>query len=106
MWTKWAGLAVLGILGTWARYALGGWIGYQRGFPAGTLVINALGSCLIGFVYVLAEERFFCSAARRRGDRLGRLHGRVHHIFDLRIQETGQLLRDGECGCSQAATFC
>lgn len=44
-------LAVGGVLGTFARYALGGWVqGWAGvGFPWGTFVVNVLGSFLLGF---------------------------------------------------------
>ena len=43
-------LAVGGVLGTWARYGLGGWIHGSMGgtFPWGTLAANLLGSFLLG----------------------------------------------------------
>ena len=43
-------LAVGGVLGTWARYGLGGWMHGAMGsnFPWGTLAVNLLGSFLLG----------------------------------------------------------
>jgi CrcB protein len=49
-----------GAIGTYARYALGRWIGSQtwaQGFPYGTLVINVTGSFILGFASVVILER-------------------------------------------------
>jgi len=52
-------VAVGGLLGSVARYSLDGTV--QRlvgpGFPAGTLVVNILGSLVIGLVMTLSIER-------------------------------------------------
>jgi CrcB protein len=52
-------IALGGALGSLARYgvstAIYGWLG--RGFPWGTLVVNVLGSFLMGFLFVLLIER-------------------------------------------------
>ena len=46
-------IALGGLLGTVARYGLQGWVQTRAGsltFPLGTLVINLLGSLLLGFI--------------------------------------------------------
>ncbi|HJS42167.1 MAG TPA: fluoride efflux transporter CrcB [Gemmatimonadales bacterium] len=46
-------IAFGGLLGTVARYGLQGWVQTRAGpttFPIGTLVINLLGSLLLGFI--------------------------------------------------------
>ena len=46
-------IALGGLLGTVARYALQGWVQARVGattFPSGTLVINLLGSLVLGFI--------------------------------------------------------
>ena len=46
-------IAIGGLLGTVARYALQGWVQARVGatsFPSGTLVINLLGSLALGFI--------------------------------------------------------
>ena len=46
-------IALGGMLGTVARYALQGWVQTRAGattFPIGTLAINVLGSLLLGFL--------------------------------------------------------
>lgn len=53
-------LTLGGVLGTNSRYWLGRWIdalGWTRGFPAGTLVVNISGSFLLGLVAVIVLER-------------------------------------------------
>lgn len=51
-------VAVGGGIGAWCRYALGGAIAerHQRLFPVETLVINVLGSLLLGAVVGLASS--------------------------------------------------
>ncbi|HUH25423.1 MAG TPA: CrcB family protein [Flavobacterium sp.] len=44
-------LAIAGALGTICRYEIGKLITYQQ-FPAATLLINTLGSLLLGFLFV------------------------------------------------------
>jgi len=48
-----------GAIGTLGRYALAGWTHriYAGTFPMGTLMVNLLGSFLIGFLWGLAESR-------------------------------------------------
>jgi CrcB protein len=45
-------VALGGVLGTVARYGLQGWVQERAGgaFPAGTVVVNVLGSLALGFV--------------------------------------------------------
>jgi fluoride exporter len=57
---KFVALTLGGTLGTHARYWLGRWfdeIGWTRGFPLGTFVINISGSFLLGLAAVLVLER-------------------------------------------------
>ena len=45
-------IAVAGALGALARYGLGGWVQARSvGFPWGTLLVNVLGSFLLGFLF-------------------------------------------------------
>ena len=64
---KWIMLAVAGICGTLGRYVLGGavygWLG--TGFPYGTLVINLLGCFVIGFLGMLADQKFLLDTNAR-----------------------------------------
>lgn len=60
-------LAGAGMLGTLARYGLGLLVrrAYAGDFPLGTLIINALGCLLFGFVWSLAESRLAISPETR-----------------------------------------
>ena len=58
-------IAVGGALGAILRYLSAQWIGirYQQsgvfaGFPVATLTINAIGSFLIGFLFIVIQQRF------------------------------------------------
>jgi CrcB protein len=51
-------IAVAGACGALARYALVSTIG-ARFFPWGTMTVNIIGSCLMGFAYVYIVERNF-----------------------------------------------
>ncbi|MBO8128529.1 MAG: fluoride efflux transporter CrcB [Peptococcaceae bacterium] len=52
-------IAVSGMLGALARYFLAGWVSSLNGtvFPYGTLVVNVVGSFLIGFSAVLLFDK-------------------------------------------------
>ncbi len=59
-------LALGGVLGTLARYSLGGWVHTWAGvaFPWGTLAINLLGSFLLGLAIRGAELSSFSPELR------------------------------------------
>ena len=48
----WAGVAVLGAAGAYARFAVGSWVGALRpgAFPAGTFVVNLTGAFALGLL--------------------------------------------------------
>lgn len=49
-------IAAAGALGALARYGLGGWVQARgAGFPWGTLLVNVLGSFLLGFLFRTLE---------------------------------------------------
>jgi CrcB protein len=57
---KFVALTLGGALGAHARYWLGRWfdeVGWARGFPLGTFVINVSGSFILGVAAVLILER-------------------------------------------------
>ena len=57
---KFVALSLGGAIGTNARYWLGRWfneVGWARGFPLGTFVINISGSFILGVAAVLILER-------------------------------------------------
>ncbi len=49
-----------GFIGAILRYAISGWVHklVSSTFPYGTLAVNILGSFILGFFLILAEERF------------------------------------------------
>ncbi len=53
-------VAAGGAIGASLRYALAGWVGRAAGhdFPWGTLVVNVLGSAVMGVLAVVMMERF------------------------------------------------
>jgi fluoride exporter len=48
----WIGVGVLGALGSWARFGVGGLVVARRpsGFPLGTFVVNLTGGLLLGLL--------------------------------------------------------
>jgi len=89
-------LMIGGVCGTLARYAVSGivtrWAG--TGFPYGTMAVNFLGCFIVGFLAVIAEEKFqigpnvrlllfvgFCGAFT---------------TFSTFIFESSNLIRDGQ----------
>ena len=85
-------VAVGGAFGAVCRYLLSTWITAQlgRGFPYGTLVINLLGSFLMGMALVLAGVGVYQWRSRHEHDterRVGKAvqgwanrHGRPRHV--------------------------
>ena len=70
-------IALFGLLGIFSRYAFGLWIGkiFPWSFPMGTLLINILGSFLIGIVYALGQEKLVLSRELTLGLIVGLLGG-------------------------------
>ena len=93
---QWLGLAAGGILGTFARYFLSGDVYSVWGtfFPYGTLVVNLLGCFAIGFLAVLAEEKFLLGPAARMFFMIGFCG--AFTTFSSFILETANLTKDGE----------
>lgn len=87
-----------GGIGATARYGLQGAV-YRMtgaGFPYGTLVVNVLGSFLIGLLITSFEERFMMSPSLRVFLTIGILGGFT--TFSSFSFETMALLRDGSYG--------
>jgi CrcB protein len=85
-----------GGIGAAARYWLSG-IVYQRfgsEFPSGTLLVNAIGCFLIGFLMSMMEDRFVLYPSLRIFLTIGILGGFT--TFSSFSFETIALLRDGE----------
>jgi CrcB protein len=70
-WPRWVVSFVAigsgGFLGANARYGVGLWVAAQwgTGFPWGTLLINVVGSYVLGFYLTLVTERFVGSPTTR-----------------------------------------
>jgi fluoride exporter len=84
-----------GMLGAMARYALSGWVSDATTgrFPYGTLVVNLIGSFVIGFFLVLALERFSWSPDLRIFFAVGFLG--AFTTFSTFSYETVELMRGG-----------
>lgn len=93
---KWLGLTLGGILGTFARYFLAGFIYriYGTNFPFGTLAVNLIGCFLIGFFAVLAEEKFLLGPVARTFLMIGFCG--AFTTFSTLILETSNLVKDSE----------
>jgi CrcB protein len=86
-----------GFLGAILRYAVGGWVHNilnNASFPYGTLVVNAMGCLLIGFLSGLAEDRSLFSPEVRLFLLIGILGGFT--TFSAFAYETFSLSRDAE----------
>jgi CrcB protein len=88
-------IAIGGILGCWARYAMTNLVQviYGRSFPYATLSINVLGSFLMGFLFIETLERLTVSASVRAGILTGFLGGFT--TFSTFMMETLLLLEQG-----------
>lgn len=93
---KWIGLAAGGILGTFARYFLSGTLHRIFGatFPFGTLAVNLVGCFAIGFLAVLAEEKFLLGPTARIFLMIGFCG--AFTTFSSFILETSNLTKVGE----------
>ena len=89
-------LAASGIVCTFARYLLSGFIHQRWGmdFPYGTLVVNLSGCFLIGFFDVLFQERFLLGPQVRLLLMTGFCG--AFTTFSTFIFETSNLFKDGE----------
>jgi CrcB protein len=88
-------LLVGGAIGTLARYALAGFTHrvYSGAFPMGTLLVNLIGSLVIGFLWGISESRNI-SPNYRSFAFIGLLGGFT--TFSTYALETMNLLRDNE----------
>jgi len=86
-----------GFLGAIFRYALGGWVHNllnNTSFPYGTLVVNAVGCLLIGFLSGLAESRALFGPEARLFFFIGILGGFT--TYSSFAYETFSLARDAQ----------
>jgi fluoride exporter len=85
-----------GFIGTLARYWLSGLIARRYGetFPYGTLVVNAIGCFLIGFLFYFFYDRSLTTPTTRTVVFIGLIGGFT--TFSSYGLQTLTLLRDGE----------
>jgi CrcB protein len=94
-------IAIFGVLGCWARYAMTqliqGWWGSS--FPYATLLINVSGAFLMGFLFVVTLERLTIAPALRTGVLTGFLGGyttfSTYALESLMLAETGEAVSAG-----------
>ncbi len=94
--TQTVALALGSLAGGFARYYLAGFV-YQilgAAFPYGTLVVNLVGCFLIGFLSVLAEEKFLIGPTARTLLMVGFCG--AFTTFSTFMLETGNLVKAGE----------
>ncbi|MBS0222534.1 MAG: fluoride efflux transporter CrcB [Proteobacteria bacterium] len=89
-------IAIGGILGCWARYAMTNLVQaiYGREFPFATLSINVLACFLMGFLFVETLERLTISPVMRIGILTGFIGG--FSTFSTFAMETLLLAEQGE----------
>lgn len=92
----WLSLAIGGVAGTLARFALVGFVTRTFGadFPYGTLAVNLSGCFLIGFLATLADEKFLIGPAASLLLIVGFCG--AFTTFSSFIFESVQLMRGGE----------
>lgn len=87
MWT-YAAIAVFGTLGCWARYGVSSLVALVYGgpFPYATLIINVLGSFLMGFLFFATLERLTLGPELRVGVLTGFIGGfTTFSTFEMEI---------------------
>jgi CrcB protein len=95
---KWFSLAVGGVLGTLARYAVSGLVLKLTGtrFPGGTMIVNLTGCLLIGIFAALGEEKIAMSYETKLFWITGFCG--AYTTFSALILETAGLMKDGQSG--------
>jgi fluoride exporter len=95
-------IAIGGAAGAVARYLVDGWVLDRTGagFPYGTLVINASGSFLLGFLAALTIDRAVLPAEIRGPVLIGFLG--AYTTFSTLMLESWRLLEAGQDGAALA----
>lgn len=88
-------IGIFGFFGAISRYLLSGWVYSAMGtrFPWGTLVVNVLGSFILGFLFRIATDRLVFDADIRTGLTVGFLG--AFTTFSTFSLETLNLLEEG-----------
>lgn len=88
-------IGAAGFVGAVTRYAVEGWVTDRTkgSFPWGTLVVNASGCLLLGFVFALLTERFLPHPHVRAALTIGFLG--AYTTFSTFAFETMRLAEDG-----------
>jgi CrcB protein len=96
VWHKFVWLAVLGALGTLARYGLGGFVQefVDKLFPWGTVAVNLLGCLVFGMVWSSLEERWPGSGQMRTIVLIGFLG--AFTTFSTYLFEVEEMLRSSQ----------
>ena len=89
-------IAVAGVIGVLARYWLSGWADRWWGgtFPFGTVLVNATGCFVIGFLFYVTQEKYLVDPTIRSALLVGFLGG--YTTFSSYAVQSFNLLRDGE----------
>lgn len=89
-------IALFGALGCLSRYFLSGWVYniFGKGFPYGTLVVNATGAYMIGLIMEFSIGSNLISQNLRTGIAIGFLGGLT--TFSTFSYDTFVFLEDGE----------
>lgn len=98
MWLNYIAVAIGGAFGCTARYGLTQLIQlvWGRNFPTATLVINVLGSFILGFLFFETLERLTMAPALRAAILTGGLGGFT--TFSTFMVESVLLVEDGRPG--------
>ncbi|MEW6437920.1 MAG: fluoride efflux transporter CrcB [Pseudomonadota bacterium] len=98
-------IAIGGVFGCWARYAMTNsiqtWLG--RGFPYATLSVNIVACLLIGFLFTVIMERIVVAPTIRLGILTGFIGG--FSTFSTFAMETFLLAEQGAWGRSALYVF-
>jgi len=96
MMEKWIYLLIGGLVGTAARYVLGGAVAQRigTGFPWGTITVNLIGCIVIGFLDVIFEKKFLLSPNYRILLMTGFCG--AFTTFSTLMLETSNLLKENE----------
>ena len=88
-------IGFFGFLGAISRYLISGWVYSVMGtrFPYGTLIVNVVGSLLLGFLFKLTNDRIILEADLRTAINVGFLG--AFTTFSTFSLETLRLLEEG-----------